>query len=263
MTQSTAEVDELLTSHMRARKTIITAVTTIKNNNDHVIKELELTHAVNEKVILEHDRFRNDLQGKLDSMMANNVQSHSGTKSPNPHGVSKQSMSSHNTPTQGNEETISLERQNTSIVAENSKTQSELQKASKEKNNVEAQIDVLNQKIIDLKSSFKTMNTDSINKMTKNCEKLAVVKGRLSRVQTDFAQESDDVNKFDALLKIPPHATPNAQEVAKHEALSPFDVRPTAFMVGGQENRDSNNGFHELSARIANLARQINRVTAV
>jgi len=60
-----------------------------------------------------------------------------------------------------------------------------------------------------------------------------------------------------------PLSEDSTPEVAKHEALSPFDVRPTAFMVGGQENRDSNNGFHELSARIANLARQINRVTAV
>jgi len=170
MTQSTAEVDELLTSHMRARKTIITAVTTIKNNNDHVIKELELTHAVNEKVIVEHDRFQKVLEGKLESKTAINVQSHNGTNSLNPHGVSKQGISLDNTPTQSNQEIMSLERQNKSIMEENNEKQSELKNAIEEKNHVRTQINVSTQKIHDLKSSFQKMNTASIIKRKKNAK---------------------------------------------------------------------------------------------
>jgi len=240
---------------MTARETIFLNVQELKNKNDQAINELFVKRAGNEEVIATHIQFEKTLQENLGKMKESNMQSQNGTKSHHSH--------LHSTQTQGDDETRSLEEEKNSIVNENSKKMLELNKALEARKKIQEKVNALQTQLATLHSALEKKKKDWIDKRQKKTAELTNVKNCLVKIENDFSVESSDVNKIDDLLKKFPDQPQNRVDIAKYKAVVPFNVTPGAFMVGGQENHGSNNGFHELSARIANLARQINRVTAV
>jgi len=240
---------------MEARKKIVSDIETMKKNNDDFIGQLGVIYAGNENVIREQDALRTKLEEELASL---NVSSGGSVTS-----GKKQTKSLHITQTPQDTETTALEVENQSLVDRKNDMKTAISITKTENGKLETQIGKSKSDLDRLESEIKNFDLKSTAHTTGKSESLANLNSHLNSVKNDFDEESKSVDVVKRLLKTSPGPGPTTRELTKYNPSPPFRVLPGAYMVGGQENRDSNNGFHELSARIANLARQINRVTAV
>ena len=255
MRRSTPTVEDVLFSHMEARKKIVSDIETMKKNNDDFIGQLGVMYAGNENVIREQDALQTKLEEELASL---NVSSGGSVTS-----GKKQTKSLHIAQTPQDTETTALEVENQSLVDKKNDMKTTISRTKTENGKLETQIGKSKSELGGLESDIKNFDVRSTASTTEKSESLANLNSHLNSVKKDFDEESRSVDVVKKLLKTSPGPGPTTHDLAKYKASPPFRVVQTAFMVGGQENHDSNNGFHELSARIANLARQINRVTAV
>jgi len=128
---------------------------------------------------------------------------------------------------------------------------------------LESKVATLRQTLQTIGGNFEEKKAHSDHTIDEQAKNLLSINGNLTKLTKDFMEEDKGVKEVGGLLSNPLGGKKVPQDFTKYSPVPPFNVKPGAFMVADRDPRDSNNGFHELSARIANLARQINRVAAV
>jgi len=249
------QTTELLKKHTQVRHDIAAHFTSVKQKNDSYIAGLLVTVDGNDKIIRDYVTHLGTLKKNQDSESLPN--SNNLNPQTHPHG--------HATVEKNDGDINKLEKDIETCDEKILKTNQELKKITESKKKIESENGVLVDKLEKLRNET-TKNNNGLAEDTRNkvdgIKKIGIV---LNDISTDFDQEGREVAKIEELLTH--HITKEnmPQIVPEYHPVKPFnekpwDVKATAFMVA---DRDSSNGFHELSARIANLARQINRVAAV
>jgi len=253
--------DQLIITHKLAQEKLINDINTMKNKNDILIGNLKVTQKGNDQVIKSHESFLTELKKAL--VEINYTRTSTGASSNQTHSVSETPQNGQNTRNKVDPEILRLTNDSKINVQRIAEAESALANARAKIQQVQREVETLTKTFQTSTSTSKNNTIESGNRRGEQFESLTSIDGMLNKFDVDFKEESRSMKNMDKAFNTHVSENKMPKNLHPYKPVSPFNVTPGAFMVGAQENRDSNNGFHELSARIANLARQINRVTAV
>jgi chromosome segregation ATPase len=248
---------DLLTTHKEKRNAISSHFSSVKLDNDTYIAQLLVNIRGNNIVIEEHNAYLSSLKTNQRSVSRSktntlNTQNNDGKYSDVQ--IKGSDVDRDITQLRSDVETCSGEIEKTKI---------KLEEISSSKKALEKKFVKLTNSIEKLRNKLLQNNNGFADNTSKIVDGVRSIDDVLNTVQHDFQEERQQVEILEKLLKTTINQEHMPQTIPEYRPEGQFRVKPGAFMVGGRETRDSNNGFHELSARIANLTRQINRVTAV
>jgi chromosome segregation ATPase len=248
---------ELLKIHAAARNDIASYFTNVKKDNDIYISKLLVTVDGNNEVIQKYTMHLETLKKKMVSEPV------SKSNNSNPPSQVQSHTLLDNTRGQVDSEINELSRNIKKCDEDISQIKNNIKKISTSTKKIQDEKKGLVKKLETKNTELQKENEESTVYTSKMANGLKQIGAALDEVSVDFQQENQVVENFQTLLNIHIDKRNMPENPPIYQPTGRFKVEPAKFMVGGRETRDSNNGFHELSARIANLTRQINRVTAV
>jgi chromosome segregation ATPase len=228
---------QLLKAHTVERNNITSHFTTIREKNETYIAELLVTVDGNNRIIQEYMTYVATLKNNQ-NLKFHSESNHSSTQN-------------------------DLQTEFDDCEKKIRATKEKITAIVKEKKNAESENNTIVNNLQDQRQKMTKREEGSRAFEKKVNDGISQIGLVLNSISDDFKTESTKAAEITALLTRHISKEHMPQTIPEYRPEGQFRVKPGEFMVGGRETRDSNNGFHELSARIANLTRQINRVTAV